>query len=109
MLVIMPKYRWEGNCHKLLIDLLILVFEFLPPGARWCSVSRSMEVKPELVEVDLDEKEDNRTMREVSKMADSICPVLKTTFDCPGLQESGMMPLLNLNVWVERINKEGGG
>ena len=47
-------------------------------------------------------------MREVSKMADSICPVLKTTFDCPGLQECGKMPLLSLKVWVARIEKEGG-
>ena len=67
-----------------------------------------MEVNPELVERDLREKEDVRVMREISKMADSICPVLKTTFDCPGLQESGKMPLLNLQVWVERVEKEGG-
>ena len=56
----------------------------------------------------MEEKEDVRTMREISRMADSICPVLKTTFDCPGLQESGKMPLLNLQVWVERVEKEGG-
>ena len=62
-----------------------------------------MEVKQELVEDDLEEMEDVRTMREISKMADSICPQLKTTFDCPGLHgESGKVPLLDLQVWVER-------
>ena len=91
------------------VDDDFLFYEFLPPGARWCSETRRMEVRPELVERDLEEKEDIRTMREISKMADSICPVLKTTFDCPGLQESGQMPLLNLQVWVERVQKEGGG
>ena len=68
-----------------------------------------MEVRPELVESDLDDEEDLRTMREISKMADSLCPVLKTTFDCPSLQESGKMPLLNLQVWVERVQKVSGG
>ena len=90
------------------VDDDFLQYEFLPPGTRWCSERNRMEVMPELVVVDMDEKEDVRTMREISRMADSICPVLKTTFDCPGLQESGKMPLLNLQVWVERVEKEGG-
>ena len=67
-----------------------------------------MLVDPNLVEGDLEEKEDVRTMREISKMADSICPVLKTTFDCPGLQANGKMPLLNLQVWVKRVEKQTG-
>ena len=68
-----------------------------------------MNIIPELVELDLEEEKENaRTMREVSRMADSICPVLQTTFDCPGLQENGKMPLLNLQVWVDRVEREGG-
>ena len=69
----------------LYIDDDILVFEFLPPGARWSEESRRMEVKQELLKTDLEEQEDVSTMREISKMADSICPELNTTFDCPGL------------------------
>ena len=90
------------------VDDDFLLFELLPPGTRWCSESNKMEVIQELIEMDLEEKEDVRAMREISKMADSLCPVLKTTFDCPGLQESGKMPLLNLQVWVARVEKEGG-
>ena len=67
-----------------------------------------MEVKPELVEQDLMEKEDVRTMRELSLLADSICQDLKTTFDCPGLHEDGKMPLLDLTVWTQLVAKEGG-
>ena len=66
-----------------------------------------MEVDQEQVEEDLGEQEDVRTMREISRMADSICPELKTTFDCPGLHgEDGKVPLLDLRVWVERVEKE---
>ena len=75
------------------VDDDFLTYEFLPPGTRWCSETKMMLVKPELIEGDLVEKEDVRCMREMSKMADSICPILKTTFDCPGLQENGKMAL----------------
>ena len=93
----------------LYVDDDFLTYEFLPPGTRWNNQTKKMEVQPELVEIDLEEeKEDSRTMKEVSKMADSICPVLKTTYDSPSLQENGKMPLLNLQVWVERVEKEGG-
>ena len=93
----------------LYVDDDFLTYEFLPPGTRWSNETKKMEVRLELVEFDLEEeKEDSRTMKEISKMADSICPVLKTTFDSPSLQESGKMPLLNLQVWVERVEKPGG-
>ena len=67
-----------------------------------------MVVRPELVEGDLQEEEDSRTIREISRMADSIEPALQTTYDCPGLQEGGKMPLLDLAVWVARLEKEEG-
>ena len=47
-------------------------------------------------------------MREISKMADSICPALKTTFDCPGMQEEGKMTVLDLQQWVDWVLKEEG-
>ena len=54
--------------------LLLLFYEFLPPGARRCDVTGRIEVRPDLVESALEVEEDLRTMREISKMADSICP-----------------------------------
>ena len=90
------------------VDDDFLTFEFLPPGARWCSETKMMLVQQELIEDDLNEKEDVRSMREMSKMADSICPILKTTYDCPGMQANGKMALLNLQVWVERVEKQDG-
>ena len=87
-----------------------LSYEFLPPGARWDSEEKRMVVQPELIDGDLEIKEDVRTMQEISKMADSICPVLQTTFDCPGNHENGKMPLLDMQQWVEWVeNEEGGG
>ena len=91
----------------LYVDDDSLVYKFLPPGARWCLESRRMQVKPEHKEEDLHVEEDTRTMIEVNKMADSICPELQTTFDCPGLHgERGEVLILDLQVWVERVEKE---
>ena len=60
-----------------------LAYNFLPPGTRWSSETRRMEIKPELVEEDLKQSKDGKIMQEVRKMDGSICPKLKTTFDCP--------------------------
>jgi hypothetical protein len=94
---------------SLYVDDDSLVYEFLPPGARWDGVTGRMELRPELVAGDLLEREDVRTMKEIQQMADSICPVLQTSFDCPGLNQSGKMPLLDLQQWVEWVQREEGG
>ena len=91
---------------SLYVDDDSLFYEFLPPGCRWDLEQKKMVVNPDLIEGDLQEKEDVRTMTEISKMADSICPALKTTFDCPGLQESGKVPVLDLQQWVDWVVRE---
>ena len=85
-----------------------IAYKFLPPGTRKNGETLKIEVKPELVEQDLLEKEDVRTIRELSLLADSILQDLKTTFDCPGLHEDGKMPLLDLTVLTQLVTKEGG-
>ena len=42
----------------LYVDDDFLIFEFLPPGSRWCSESSRMEINLELVEVDLERERD---------------------------------------------------
>ena len=40
-------------------------------------------------------------MRVVVNMANSITTMVQFTGDCPSLNESGKMPLLDLQVWVD--------
>ena len=48
------------------------------------------------------EKPDNvRSMKEIIKMAISICPILQFTGDCPGANENNKLPILDMNCWVE--------
>ena len=42
------------------------------------------------------------TMREVVRMADSICPIIQMTSDCPGKHEDGKMPLLDMKIRMSR-------
>ena len=73
----------------------------LAPGMRWSEEERRMILHPHLVEEDRDIPGDIRTMREVVKMANSITTMVQFTGDCPSLNESGKMPLLDLQVWVD--------
>ena len=61
-----------------------------------------MILHPHLMEEDRDIPSDQRTMREVVKMANSITNIVQFTGDCPSLNLSGKMPLLDLQVWVDK-------
>jgi hypothetical protein len=56
---------------------------------------------PHLVEEDLALPADQRTVREVVKLASSINQMIQLTGECPSLHPSGKMPLLDTQVWVE--------
>ena len=56
---------------------------------------------PHLWEEDREVEADIRTLREVVKMGSSLDTTIQLTGDCPSSNESGKMPLLNTQVWVE--------
>ena len=72
----------------------------LAPGMRWGEEEGYMIFLPHMVEEDKEVAPDIRTMREVVRMGNSIDPTIQLTGDCPSLNESGKMPLLDTQVWV---------
>ena len=54
-----------------------------------------------VVEEDLRTPANIRTSREVARMGSSISTMVELTADCPSSNPSGMMPCLDLQVWVE--------
>ena len=72
----------------------------LAPGMRWGEEEGYMIFLPHMVEEDKEVASDIRTMREVVRMGNSIDPTIQLTGDCPSLNESGKMPLLDTQVWV---------
>ena len=73
----------------------------LPPGTRWGEEEGYMVFLPHLEEEDKEVQADMRTMREVVRMGNSLSEMIQLTGDCPSANESGKMPLLNTQVWVE--------
>ena len=53
------------------------------------------------MESDTETDEDERTMKELSKIGSNIHPSIITTYDCPSKNTDQKMPLLDLKVWSE--------
>ena len=60
-----------------------------------------MEIEQNLIEQDMTMADDVRSMKEIIKMANSICPTLQFTGDCPGANTNNKLPILDMNCWVE--------
>ena len=60
----------------------------------------------EKVEEDELKPGDVRTMIEMTKMANSISKIIQWTSDCPGGNEDGKMPILDLKVWLSEEEGE---
>lgn len=94
---IMPAFILESGLY---IDDDNL-FYFIPPlGTRWNDEQKMMLIDQDKVEEDRNCQDDVRTMREVTRMANSICPIIQMTSDCPGNYGDQKMPLLDLKVWM---------
>ena len=47
------------------------------------------------------EGDDVRYWREWAKMVDTVWTFIQVTYDCPGLNNNNMVPILDLNVRME--------
>ena len=78
--------QWDGSHHT---------------WAMGSEEEKRMILHPHLVEEDQATSPDFRTMREVTKMGSSLDTMVQLTGDCPSSNISGMMPLMDLQVWVQ--------
>ena len=99
---IMPEFIIDSGLY---VDDNNLAFFILPPGTRWNDEEKKMIVVEEKVQEDEQKQGDVRTMVEMTKMANSISQIIQWTSDCPGENEDGKMPSLDLKVW---LSEEGG-
>ena len=96
----------QGLMQKFMIDsgLYIdddnLFFFVLPCGTRWNPETKKLTIEEGEIEDDNQLPGDVRTMREMVKMANSVCPIIQMTSECPGKFEDKKMPLLDLKIWV---------
>ena len=98
------KLRKDNDISKRYVDDHLGTYLPQPPGTRWRADMSSLYVDSDSVEEDLLVAADVRTMRLVRLLANQINPRIQMVEDCPSLHESGKMPVLDLQCWVD----EGG-
>ena len=75
------------DSDSLYVDDYNFLFYILAPGTKLSAEDNQMRIVEDKVEIDQEIPEDVRSMREIIKMANSICPILQFTGDCPGAEE----------------------
>ena len=85
--------------YKRYVDDQNMVIESVKPGMRFDPSSNTMIQGDE--EEDVRNKEE-RTMETVREIGDSISDMIQLTVDFPERNENGRVPILDLEVWIER-------
>ena len=88
----------------LYVDDMNVIFYPLPPGARWCHETGRIVVMEECKEDDKQHPTDRRSMLEMKKIANSICPIIQMEEDYPSKNQDNKLPILDLKVWVTDDN-----
>ena len=84
----------------LYVDDMNIVFYPLPPGTRWSNENKKMVIEDGYIEDDRRRPADERSMTEMKKMANSICPIIQMDEDYPSRNPDGKLPILDLKVWI---------
>ena len=95
---LMPQFLIDSGLY---VDDYNLIFFVLPAGTRWNEEEKKMVENEDKVEEDNLRPGDERTMEEMTKMANSIISIIKWTSDCPSKNQGEKMPILNLKVWMK--------
>ena len=98
------KNKVEGGIKesKIGIQPLQIMLETLKLGVRW-SLEQGLSYSPTWEEEDkvCGLSDDQRTMREFQKMANSQLDFIRVTYDTCTDHESGKLPILDLQCWFE--------
>ena len=101
LLTLIRNNQLTSYLHYRYVDDGLEGMKALKPGVRWSEEEGRIILHPHLVEEDLATSPDLRTMREVVKMGNTIDPMVQLTGDCPSNNNSGKMPVLDLQIWTE--------
>ena len=90
--------------YKRYIDDQNIVTEALPPGTHYNKEEDSLEVKDEYIEEDREVPADRRTFDVIRGIGESLEDMiqLRLTADVPSNYDNKRVPILDLEMWVER-------
>ena len=96
------KLRREEDLNKRYVDDHLSTYLSQPPGTRWKDDKSGLHIDPDKIQEDMTIPPDQRTMKLVVALANMVNPQIKMVHDCPSLHQSGKMPVLDLQVWVDQ-------
>ena len=102
--VLLKKLKVEVELLKSYVDDVTNAAKSLDKGVRFDENKMKMVRIEELVEGDKNVPDDERTMEEVKKIANTIFKCIQFTTDCPSNNQSGKVPVLDLQLYVGRMD-----
>ena len=87
--------------YKRYVDGILVAVRGVQPGVRYNPAKGNLEVVEGEIEGDLLIPEDQRTMKVLNDVANSIDIDIKLTIDCPSMNQSGKLPCLDLQLWLD--------
>ena len=106
---------WNGELRRKLVQIGVVVhmkkcyvddvnYGLLPtpPGAAY--VNGELNIEEAMVVQDSTVSADERTMKIVTAVGNSIHESTQLEYDCPPMHDDGKMPILDLKVWVNEKN-----
>ena len=99
--VVLKKLEIEVMLAMNYVEDITDVLAALAPGVRFDKAKNKMVKVLELVEADQLVAEDTRTMEELRKISNTVFRCVQFTVDCPSSHQAGMVPVLDLQMFVE--------
>ena len=96
----LKKLKVEVELVRSYVDDVTEIAKALDPGVRFDESQMKMVKIIELEESDMNVPEDERTMEELRKIANTIFKCVQFTTECPSGQENGKVPVLDLQLYV---------
>ena len=97
-LKLLEKLELKNELFETYVDDTTDVIAAVDPGVRFDG--EKLVRHDELVEVDKTVPEDKRTMEVLKDIANTIYDCVQFTVDCPSNNDSGKVPVLDLNVYI---------
>ena len=103
--------KYEGMDLLMLkkyVDDCLAVTRKLRKGVRWCQEEQALIWTPEMEQEDAGISNEVVTMKALGSIASGVINCLNFTYDCPEMNSSAVMPVIDTKIWVGKEAIETG-
>lgn len=90
------------NLHERYVDDTNVATKSTPIGARYHE--ERIVITEAAINEDQDIPDDERTMKLIQAIANTIHPSIRMTIDYPSRYEEGKVPMFDIKMWIEELN-----